>query len=155
MQPYPTVQNYGQFYPPMGNQIGYPVQNSFSDRQIPQFQMPQSVAQPVNPLASQFQGKIVDSIDSVKATDIPMDGNSYYFPKADGTEVYSKRWLPNGRTEVITYTPVVEASQEEQKIPSEELLNDIIKRFDVIDEKFDKLEKLLQKGSQKAPKKEE
>lgn len=155
MQPYPTVQNYGQFYPPMGSQMGYPIQNNFPERQIPQFQMPQPVTQPVNPLASQFQGKIVDSIDSVKATDIPMDGNSYYFPKADGTEVYSKRWLPNGRTEVITYTPVIEASQEDLKLQSTELIDDVMKRFDVIDEKFDKLEKLLQRSPQKTPKKEE
>ena len=34
--------------------------------------------------ANQFTplGKIVESVDIVKATDIPMDGNMYYFPTA-------------------------------------------------------------------------
>ena len=39
-------------------------------------------------------GKVVESMDIVKVTDIPMDGNTYYFPKADGTEIYSKQFMP-------------------------------------------------------------
>ena len=50
-------------------------------------------------------GKMVDSIDIVKATDIPMDGNMYYFPKADGTEIYGKQWLQNGQTRILTFKP--------------------------------------------------
>ena len=52
-------------------------------------------------------GKMVDSIDVVKATDIPMDGNMYYFPKADGSEIYGKRWIVNeGRTCILTFKPI-------------------------------------------------
>lgn len=36
----------------------------------------------------QMLGKIVESEDIVKATDIPMDGNMYYFPKADGSMIF-------------------------------------------------------------------
>lgn len=32
-------------------------------------------------------GKIVDSVEIVRSMDIPMDGNLYYFPKAD-TETF-------------------------------------------------------------------
>ena len=49
----------------------------------------------LNMLAS--LGKVVESMDMVKVADIPMDGNMYYFPKADGTEIYSKQFMTNGR----------------------------------------------------------
>lgn len=57
-------------------------------------------------------GKYVESVDIVKATDIPMDGNMYYFPKADGTEIYMKRWLSNGTTEIVSYKPIVDNVNE-------------------------------------------
>ena len=63
------------------------------------------------PIQNQMQSnqvKIVEGIDVVKATDIPMDGQTYYFPKADGTMVYSKRWLPNGTTEIRSYLPHID-----------------------------------------------
>ena len=53
-------------------------------------------------------GKIVESKDIVKATDIPMDGNIYYFPKADGTEIYGKRWLANGQTQILAFKQVLD-----------------------------------------------
>ena len=50
----------------------------------------QQMQQPQIPVANQFAplGKMVDSVEVVKATDIPMDGNMYYFPKADGTIIF-------------------------------------------------------------------
>ena len=53
-------------------------------------------------------GKVVDSIDAVKATDIPMDGNMYYFPTADGNTVFGKRWLSSGQTQILAFKPVLE-----------------------------------------------
>ena len=71
-----------------------------SDQMQPQ--MSQLMPQQIN-----FIGKIVDGEDTVKATDIPMDGNIYYFPKADGTEIYGKQWIVNeGRTRILTFKPV-------------------------------------------------
>ena len=50
----------------------------------------QQMQQPQMPVANQFAplGKMVDSVEVVKATDIPMDGNMYYFPKADGSIIF-------------------------------------------------------------------
>lgn len=61
-------------------------------------------------MQSQFAtlGKMVENIDMVKTTDIPVDGNMYYFPKADGTEIYGKQWMPNGQTRILTFKPVLE-----------------------------------------------
>ena len=48
----------------------------------------------------------------VKATDIPMDGNVYYFPKADGSVIYGKQWLPNGTTKILSFKAVCEEDVE-------------------------------------------
>ena len=99
------MQNYQNFYP-MNN--GY-VQNPYAERmnflqncqQNLQPPMQNSQMQATSQQTS-FIGKVVDSIDVVKATDIPMDGNIYYFPKADGTEIFGKQWLMNGQTQILT-----------------------------------------------------
>ena len=108
MQTYPT------FYPQMNNNYQTPTQNPYMDRMAQLQQYQQSLQQPIvptqTPVSNQMSalGKMVDSIDVVKATDIPMDGNAYYFPKADGTEVYCKQWLQNGTTRILTFMPVFE-----------------------------------------------
>jgi hypothetical protein len=53
-------------------------------------------------------GKIVENEDVVKTTDIPMDGNMYYFPRADGSVIYGKQWLANGTTRLLTFKPTFE-----------------------------------------------
>ena len=84
-------------------------QNPYLQR-MENLQQFQQALQPQTPVQSQFPalGKMVDSIDAVKATDIPMDGNMYYFPKADGTEIYGKQWLSNGQTQILAFKPVLE-----------------------------------------------
>ena len=72
----------------------------------------QQFQQALNPAPVQNQfpalGKIVESIDIVKVTDIPMDGNMYYFPKADGTEIYGKQFGMDGKTRILTFKPLLE-----------------------------------------------
>lgn len=90
---------------------------------------------------NQSNGKIVDSIEMVKFTDIPMDGNSYYFPKADGTEIYSKRWLANGSTEINTYVKVDVNSPEEEKehFDFNLMQNNIMDKLNSLEEKLSKI----------------
>ena len=104
-------------------------------------QMP---SQQLNPL-----GKIVESIDIVKVTDIPMDGNMYYFPKADGTEIYSKQFMPNGQTRILTFKPLLDSdpnnlSLEEEKSKFEPI-NDVLKGIQedikALTDKVDKISK--------------
>ena len=72
----------------------------------------QQFQQALNPTPVQNQfpalGKIVESMDIVKVTDIPMDGNMYYFPKADGTEIYGKQFGTDGKTRILTFKPLLE-----------------------------------------------
>ena len=97
----------------------------------------------------QMLGKIVESEDIVKATDIPMDGNMYYFPKADGSMIYSKQWLANGTTRLIAFKPILDV--EPNNLPQEDLKTDFGAFGDVLDgiqadiktlnEKIDRLSK--------------
>lgn len=96
MQPYPNPNYYLQYMQPQINPYMQRMEN------LQQFQ------QTLN--GNQFQpiGKMVESIEMVKTIEIPMDGNLYYFPKPDGTEVYSKQWLPNGQTRILTFKPLLD-----------------------------------------------
>lgn len=93
-------------------------------------------------------GKIVDGIEAVKAIDIPMDGAMYYFPKADGTEVYGKRWIVGeGRTVILPFKPILESdpnniSNEDKKSnlePFREFAEVFEKRFDNLENRIDEV----------------
>ena len=85
-------------------------------------------------------GKMVESVEIVKATDIPMDGNMYYFPKADGTELYSKQWLPNGQTRILTFKPILddEPNNSTPNTPKDDL-GALERVTSVFNEKFNEL----------------
>ena len=147
------MQQYQPFYSQMNNNYQTPTQNPYMDRMTQLQQYQQSLQQPIvpaqTPASNQMSalGKMVDSIDVVKATDIPMDGNAYYFPKADGTEVYCKQWLQNGTTRILTFKPVLEdnpnnVSSDTEKLkisPSDELTDVFMKRFDELEKRIDDL----------------
>lgn len=138
MQPYLNPNYFNQY-----NQMP----NPYMDRMAQLQQYQQSLQQPVSQAQMSAIGKIVDSIDVVKATDIPMDGNSYYFPKADGTEVYCKQWLQNGTTRILTFKPVFEdnpnnvsSNTEKLKISiSDDVTEAFMKRFDELEKRIDDL----------------
>lgn len=120
------MQTYQNFYPQISN-YGQMMPNPYMDRMAQLQQYQQNLQQPIvpaqTPVSNQMSalGKMVDSIDVVKATDIPMDGNAYYFPKADGTEVYCKQWLQNGTTRILTFKPVFEDNPNNLSSDTEKL----------------------------------
>lgn len=136
--------------PQMNNNYQMQMQNPYMDRMAQLQQYQQSLQQPILPTqmsgANQMSalGKMVDSIDVVKATDIPMDGNTYYFPKADGTEVYCKQWLQNGTTRILTFKPVFEDNPNNVSSDAEKLKFDLSdKATDTLMKRFDELEKRI------------
>ena len=148
---YFPMNNYPQNY---GQQMQQQQYNPYMQRldHLQQFQ--QSLQQQQMPVQNQpFSplGKYVESIDIVKATDIPMDGNMYYFPKADGSEIYAKQWLANGTTQILSFKPVLNDSQgnvqDKQEMPKMSLSDDLVmafmQRFDDLTDRFDKLEKSI------------
>lgn len=154
---------YQNFYPQMQMPMySQPMPNPYMQRMenLQQFQQainPQPVMQQQMPTQTYNPfGKIVESMDVVKVTDIPMDGNMYYFPQADGQAIYGKKFLPNGQTQILAFKPILEESpntlSSEVEKSNLDLLEQLTKAFDdkfsSINDKIDKIEKIL-KGSSK------
>lgn len=90
----------------------------------PQFQMQNSL-----------NGKIVDSADIVKATEVPI-GSYGVFPKADLSEIYIKTWNNNGTTNIITFRPLAPAESEKK---NENDINTLLEKMTVLENKIDLL----------------
>ena len=94
---------------------------------------PQQYTQP-QPIYKQpvgLQGKSVDSIDVVKAMDIPLDGSVSYFPLTDGTAIVTKQLQMDGSSKTIVYKPLEnEEPKQEIKYITNEQLDEAIKKVD-------------------------
>lgn len=101
----------------------------------PQMQRVQQVEQPYNQYVPQpmykqptgLQGKSVDSIDVVKAMEIPLDGSISYFPLTNGTAIITKQLQTDGTSKTIVYEPVKEENKEQkpQYITADELTKQV------------------------------
>jgi hypothetical protein len=135
MQPYPNPNYYAQYTQPQ------PQFNPYMQRMENLQQFQQALQQPAVTSQVPALGKVVESMDIVKVTDIPMDGNVYYFPKADGEEIYTKQFLPNGQTRILTFKPFENAEPnnsadkdlKSQISLSDELTEAFMKRFDILE----------------------
>ena len=125
MQPYPNPNYYAQYQ----QQFNPYMQRMDNLQQFHQALNTQgnNMTPGLNMLAS--LGKVVESADIVKVTDIPMDGNTYYFPKADGSEIYSKQFMPNGQTRILTFKPLLEDNPNNLPLDEEKLKFDAFNAF--------------------------
>lgn len=87
----PNMQYGNQFY--QSQQMQQPIQQRM---QLEQF---------MNNKPITLQGKIVDNVDVVKATDIPLDGSISYFPITDGSAIVTKQLQQDGTSKIIVYKP--------------------------------------------------
>lgn len=108
-QQYPQYTPYNQYAPQP--QQSYP-QNT------------QSYPQPITGL----QGKSVESLDVVKATEIPLDGSISYFPLTDGTAIITKQLQADGTSKTVIYKPDLESTKpvEQPKYVTEEQVREMI-----------------------------
>lgn len=121
--------------------------------------MPQYTPQPSAPVQG-LNGKFVDSIESVKATDVMMDGSIMFFPSTDGKVIYTKQLQADGTSRVLAYTATNEQGQEENKPNITEVMeerlkafrDDIFSGFDEINDRFDKVEKQLRTRAKESDK---
>lgn len=71
-----------------------------------------------------LNGEIVDSIDVVKAKNVDMSGQPTFYPKSDLSEVYVKRLMADGTSQIVTYKavrPEVVAEQRQEVFDAETL----------------------------------
>lgn len=112
------------------NNYGYSPYN----RYIPQQPMQQPIQpQQIIPVQqNNLNGKQVESIEVVKAMDIPMDGTVSYFPIADGSAIVTKQLQIDGTSKTVVYKPSEANAKTPKYITSEELEN-ALKEIDLSD----------------------
>lgn len=110
-------------------------QNRFQPMGVPNMNtQPYIQPQPISPNTNiGLQGKSVESLDVVKAMDIPLDGSISYFPLTDGSAIVSKQLQNDGTSKLIIYKPVEEDRKEKQKYVTMEELNAAISDIDLSD----------------------
>jgi len=107
----------------------------------PQTNQPQQYNQTI------LQGKSVDSIDVVKATDVALDGSICYFPLIDGSAIITKQLQQDGTSKITVYKPVEEGSRTpEVKYVTETDLKKEINKIDFSEfkDKFKEIDRKIE-----------
>ena len=107
-------------------------------------QMSQMYQQPMYQLTG-INGRIVDNIEVVKATEITLDGSVNYFPIADGSAIVTKQLQPDGTSKMMIYKPVV--NETPKYITNDDLNNELSNMKQQIEELKSKLLKIEGVGS--------
>lgn len=87
----------------------------FMQQYVPQ----QQYTAPQQPIG--IQGKTVDSLEVVKAMDIPLDGSTSYFPLIDGSAIITKQLQQDGTSKMVIFKPVDDKEPQIKYVTSEEL----------------------------------
>lgn len=97
-----------------------------------------------------LQGKTVDNIEVVKATDIPLDGSVSYFPLVDGSSIVTKQLMQDGTSRMIVYkpaetTPKISDTENKEIYVTEKQLDEKLKTFnnEELKQEIEKLKKQI------------
>lgn len=88
--------------------------------------------QPINNPTS-LLGKAVESVDVVKAMDIPFDGSISYFPLTDGSAIITKQLQTDGTSKMVVYKPAQEDKKDAIKFATLEDIENAINDLDLSD----------------------
>ena len=113
----------------------------YNQAQIPNYQTDQTQMSVQN---NQIPGKIVDSQEVARVSDIPFGGYGV-FPKADLSEVFVKVWNNNGTTSLLCFKPMVEGNivQEQDKEERRYHEGSSQNNYDKMQEKIEMLERKI------------
>lgn len=113
----------------------------YNQVQIPNYQTNQTQMSVQN---NQIPGKIVDSQEVARVSDIPFGGYGV-FPKADLSEVFVKVWNNNGTTSLLCFKPMVEGNivQEQDKEERRYHEGSSQNNYDKMQEKIEMLERKI------------
>ena len=128
MSPYNPMTPYPQ-YP----QYPYQPQQTYQP-------MPQTTVSNQSRTFPPITGRVVNSLDEITVQEVPTDGTVAWFPSADGSCVYGKRWTPDGNITTMRFVPEVVEAAPSQQDP-----------FQVINERIDKLVDLVEDISDNMP----
>lgn len=88
-----------------------------------------------------IQGRVVENADTVKVTEIALDGSINYFPLADGSAIFTKQLQMDGTSKIVMYKPAM--NETPKQLTNEDLNAEIINLKQQLEElrgKFLKLE---------------
>ena len=123
--PYNPYSN--QFFNPQSQNRYQPMEMSMTQQNPVQTQINRS---------NGLSGKLVDSIDVVKAMDISLDGSINYFPLTDNSAIVTKQLQTDGTCKIVVYKPV-DNKTTEVKYATQEDVDKAIKKIDLSDIKDD------------------
>lgn len=121
-------------YYPNNYYLNYPYGNQYSPQQMNTPNMPVQMPPQTQTATPNLNGKIVDSADIVRATEVPIGGYGI-FPKADLSEIYIKSWNNNGTTSIITFKP--EPPKQEEVVQKVDSINEVKEHLTKLEEKID------------------
>ena len=113
--------------------------------QQPIEQQTQPIVNSTMPVRQSLNGKLVDSIDVVKAIDIPLDGSISYFPLTNGSAIVTKQLLTDGTSKTTIYKPIEEKDTPKIEYVTMEDLKKSVKEVDmseVIDDLKDEIKEV-------------
>lgn len=96
--------------------------------------------QPMEQPTNRLNGKPVESVDVVRAMDIPMDGSINYFPIADGSAIVTKQFMSDGTTRTLVYE-TTEKPKEVVKYMTKDDLEELQETVDKLKDEIKELKK--------------
>ena len=112
---------------------------------IPQQTMPQMAINRLN-------GKQVDSIEVVKATDISLDGSVNYFPLIDGSAIITKQLMKDGTSKLTIYET---KKEKDIKYVTSDEFDKKVKDYEELEEQLEDIKKELKEIKSKLKTKKE
>lgn len=108
------------------NNYGYNPQGRYVPQYMEQMQPTYVPQQPIQ--RPTLYGKQVDSLEVVKATDIGLSGDTYFFPLTDGSQIITKQLNLDGTSKITIYKPILDTKEEIKYMTMEDVekaLNDL------------------------------
>ena len=118
-----------------GNPYFAQQQQRFQQPMINQPTQPQPYIPTIQPInnPTSLLGKAVESVDVVKAMDIPFDGSISYFPLTDGSAIITKQLQTDGTSKMVVYKPVQENKKDVVQFATLDDIQDAINDLDLSD----------------------
>lgn len=79
-------------------------------------------------------GRVVSSLDEIQVQEVPTDGTVAWFPSADGTCVYGRRWTPDGNITTMRFVPEAADTAPSQPDPFQVINDRISELFQLVEE---------------------
>lgn len=118
-----------------------PYLNRYYGQQQPQpMEMPMAQQTMPQMAINRLNGKQVDSIEVVKATDISLDGSVNYFPLIDGSAIITKQLMKDGTSKLTIYEP---KKDKDIKYVTSDELDEKVKDYEELEEQLEDIKKEL------------